>query len=94
MVQCVPILVWIERRVAGFMQNRWGPNRVGPFGLTQLLADLVKFLFKEDFVTSQSRKFYFYLAPFLAVIPAAIAFGALPLSSPVFVESFEFLEKH
>jgi len=93
MVQCVPILVWIERRVAGFMQNRWGPNRVGPFGLTQLLADLVKFLFKEDFVTSQSRKFYFYLAPFLAVIPAAIAFGALPLSSPVFVESFEFFGK-
>ena len=89
MVQCVPILVWIERRASAFIQNRFGPNRVGPLGLTQLLADLVKFVFKEDFVMDKSRKFYFYLAPILAVIPAAIAFGALPLSAPVYVDAFE-----
>ena len=89
MVQCVPILVWIERRASAFIQNRFGPNRVGPLGLTQLLADLVKFVFKEDFVMDKSRKFYFYLAPILAVIPAAIAFGSLPLSAPVYVDAFE-----
>ena len=93
-VQSVPILVWVERRVAGFIQNRLGPNRVGPLGLTQLLADLVKFLFKEDFVIDKSRKFYFYLAPILAVIPAVVAFGSLPLSAPVSVESFELFGKN
>ncbi|HND86541.1 MAG TPA: NADH-quinone oxidoreductase subunit H, partial [Pseudobdellovibrionaceae bacterium] len=44
MVQAVPILVWVERRGSAFIQNRFGPNRVGPLGLTQLLADAVKFL--------------------------------------------------
>ena len=91
MVQSVPILVWIERRASAFIQNRFGPNRVGPLGLLQLLADLVKFLFKEDFAPSKNRLFYFYLAPLLAVIPAALAFGALPLSAPIYVEAFEWL---
>lgn len=50
MVQLVPILVWVERRGSAFIQNRFGPNRVGPLGLTQLLADAVKFLFKEEFL--------------------------------------------
>ena len=89
MVQAVPILVWVERRASAFMQNRFGPNRVGPLGLTQLLADLVKFVFKEDFINSQTKKNYFYIAPILAVIPAALAFGALPLSSPIYIDSFQ-----
>ena len=90
MVQMVPLLVWVERRGSAFMQNRFGPNRVGPLGLTQLLADLVKFIFKEDFASKKTNKFYFYMAPILAVIPAALAFGALPLSSPVYIDSFQF----
>ena len=91
MIQSVPVLVWLERRASAFIQNRFGPNRVGPLGLFQLLADLVKFLFKEDFLIEKGNKFYFYLAPVLAVLPVALAFGSLPLSAPVYVEAFEWL---
>ena len=56
MVQAVPILVWLERRGSGFIQNRFGPNRVGPLGLVQLLADAVKFLTKEDFAPEKGKK--------------------------------------
>src|SRR4051812_45278285 len=91
MVQIVPILVWVERRGSAFIQNRFGPNRVGPLGLTQLLADAVKFLTKEEFVPGESHKFLFYAAPVAALIPAALAFGAIPLSAPVNVEAFQWL---
>lgn len=91
MVQLVPLLVWIERRGSAFIQNRFGPNRVGPLGLTQLLADAVKFIFKEEFVPSKSRKFLFYAAPVISLVPAALAFGAIPLSLPIQIEAFEML---
>ncbi|MCB0392074.1 MAG: NADH-quinone oxidoreductase subunit H [Bdellovibrionales bacterium] len=89
MVQLVPLLVWIERRGSAFIQNRFGPNRVGPLGLTQLLADAVKFIFKEEFIPSRSRKFLFYAAPVMSLIPGALAFGSIPLSLPINVEAFE-----
>lgn len=82
MVQLVPILVWVERRGSAFIQNRFGPNRVGPLGLTQLLADAVKFLFKEEFRPPKSVAFLFYAAPVVALIPGALAFSAIPLSMP------------
>lgn len=82
MVQLVPILVWVERRGSAFIQNRFGPNRVGPLGLTQLLADAVKFLFKEEFRPPKSVAFLYYAAPVLALIPGALAFGSIPLSAP------------
>jgi NADH-quinone oxidoreductase subunit H len=91
MVQLVPILVWVERRGSAFIQNRLGPNRVGPLGLVQLLADAVKFLFKEEFVPGKSRKYVFYAAPIVALVPGAIAFGSIPLSSPITVEAFQML---
>jgi len=91
MVQMVPLLVWVERRGSAFMQNRFGPNRIGPLGLVQNLADLVKFLCKEDFLGHKGRKSFFYAAPVLSLVPAALAFGAIPLSSPVKVEAFEWL---
>ncbi len=90
-VQMVPILVWVERRGSAFIQNRLGPNRVGPLGLLQLLADAVKFLRKEDFVPAAAVKFLFYAAPVFALIPGAIAFSAIPLSLPIQLESFEFM---
>lgn len=89
MVQLVPILVWVERRGSAFIQNRFGPNRVGPLGLMQLLADAVKFLFKEEFFPKNGVKFLYYAAPVTALIPATLAFMAIPIGSPIQVEAFE-----
>lgn len=94
MVQIVPLLVWVERRGSAYIQNRFGPNRVGPLGLMQLLADAVKFLTKEEFVPARGYPFLFYVAPVIAMIPAALAFGALPLSMPISVEAFEMFGHH
>lgn len=91
MVQLVPILVWVERRVAGFVQNRFGPNRIGPLGLVQLLADAVKFLNKEDFIPEKGNKFLFYAAPVFALIPGAVAYMAIPMSTPFKTESATYL---
>lgn len=91
MVQAVPILVWLERRGSAFIQNRFGPNRVGPLGLVQLLADAVKFLTKEDFVPEKGSRFMFYAAPVFALIPAAIAYMAIPMSVPLKLDGAIFL---
>lgn len=88
MVQLVPILVWLERRVSAFMQNRFGPNRVGPLGLIQLLADAVKFLFKEPFFPAKGVAVMYYGAPIMALIPGALALAAIPLSLPFHLEAF------
>jgi NADH-quinone oxidoreductase subunit H len=94
MVQIVPILVWVERRGSAYIQNRFGPNRVGPLGLMQLLADAVKFLTKQEFIPARGYPALFYIAPVVAMIPAALAFGAIPLSMPVQVDAFEMLGQH
>lgn len=93
MVQMVPILVWVERRGSAFIQNRFGPNRVGPLGLTQLLADAVKFIFKEEFVPRKGVAFIYYAAPVVALVPAALALGSIPLSIPIELEPFEMFGK-
>jgi NADH-quinone oxidoreductase subunit H len=89
MVQIVPLLVWVERRGSAYIQNRFGPNRVGPLGLMQLLADAVKFLTKEEFVPGRGYPFIYYAAPVIAMIPATLALNAIPLSMPIHVEAFE-----
>lgn len=89
-VQAVPILVWVERRGSAFIQNRLGPNRIGPLGLMQLLADAVKFLTKEDFAPDKAVKPLFYAAPIFALIPAALAFAAIPLSVPLSIGGYVF----
>src|ERR1035438_7275710 len=65
-VSAVPLLVWVERRGSAFMQNRLGPNRVGPLGLLQLLADAIKFIFKEEFIPDHADKILYFMAPGLA----------------------------
>lgn len=91
MVQAVPILVWLERRGSAFIQNRFGPNRVGPLGLMQLLADAVKFLTKEDFSPEKGNSLMFYMAPVFALIPAAVAYMAIPMSVPLKLGDSTFL---
>lgn len=83
MVQAVPVLVWLERRGSGFIQNRFGPNRVGPLGLMQLLADAVKFLTKEEFAPKTAVKLLFYAAPVFALLPGTLAFSAIPMGPPL-----------
>src|ERR1043165_3531686 len=70
--------IWWERKVAGHMQSRIGPNRVGPFGLLQSIADGVKLILKEDLLPKNADAFLFRLAPYLAFAPAFAAFLALP----------------
>lgn len=89
MVQAVPILVWLERRGSAFIQNRFGPNRVGPLGLLQLLADAVKFLFKEEFMPAKGIRILYYAAPVTALLPGTLAFCAIPMSAPVHIDAFE-----
>lgn len=93
MVQAVPVLVWLERRGSAFIQNRVGPNRVGPLGLMQLAADAVKFLFKEEFVPRKSVRFLYLFAPIMAMIPGALSFASLPLSVPIQLEPFQIFGK-
>ena len=76
----VMFMVWFERKVIADMQNRIGPNRAGPFGLLQTLADGIKLFFKEDLIPDRSRRFVFILAPYLSVIPAFLVFAIVPLA--------------
>ena len=72
------LMVWAERRVSAFMQDRLGPNRVGPAGLLQPIADLMKFIFKEDVVPGHVNKPLYMLAPVLSLAPALIVFCVVP----------------
>lgn len=72
-----------ERRVSAFMQDRLGPNRVGPFGLFQPVADGLKFFFKEDIVPKEAYKPFYMAAPLLTLIPALITFAVIPFGTSV-----------
>ncbi len=75
----VILMVWFERKVISDMQNRIGPNRAGPFGLLQTLADGMKLIFKEDLIPSRAQRLVFLIAPYLSVIPAFLIFAIVPL---------------
>ena len=79
----VPGMVWIERRGGALMQDRPGPNRLGPFGLIQPLADAVKFIFKEDVLPSEADRGLYLMAPVLALLPAFSTFVVIPLGPTI-----------
>jgi NADH-quinone oxidoreductase subunit H len=74
----VAFLVWLERRISAFVQDRRGPNRVGPFGLLQSFADVFKLFFKEDITPSHVDKLFYFVAPCVAVGTALLAFAIVP----------------
>ncbi len=75
-------LVLIERKLLGRIQERYGPNRAGPFGLLQPIADGIKMLTKEDFIPTAADKWLFYLAPAAAAIPAIMIVSLIPFGAP------------
>ena len=79
-LQIVPVMNWVERKGAALIQDRPGPNRVGPLGLFQPIADVVKFLWKEDPIPTQVNQLLFVLGPFLALLPACMIVAALPVA--------------
>jgi NADH-quinone oxidoreductase subunit H len=80
----VSYAVYAERRVSAFMQDRLGPNRVGPAGLFQPIADVAKLVLKESFSPAGVNTFYYWLAPCLALIPALITIAVVPFGSTLF----------
>jgi NADH-quinone oxidoreductase subunit H len=83
LLQVTPIMVWVERRGSALIQDRLGPNRVGPLGLFQSLADAVKFVCKEDIVPTAADRGMYLLAPLLALVPALTTFVVIPFGPDV-----------
>ena len=76
----VILMVWFERKLIADMQNRFGPNRAGPFGLFQTLADGMKLILKEDLIPEKADRAVFKIAPFLMLVPAFVTFTIVPVA--------------
>jgi len=79
----VLLMVWFERKVISDMQSRIGPDRAGPWGLLQTLADGIKLFFKEDLLPEQADRRVFRLAPYLSIVPAFAAFAVVPVGGSI-----------
>ncbi|MGH2474169.1 MAG: complex I subunit 1/NuoH family protein, partial [Candidatus Limnocylindrales bacterium] len=76
----VILMIWFERKVLGDLQNRIGPNKAGPWGILQTLADGMKLILKEDNIPDKADRRVFILAPFLSAVPAFVTFSIIPIA--------------
>ncbi len=79
----VILLIWAERRLLAFMQNRLGPTRAGPFGILQTLADGIKLMFKESMTPDRADVVLYLAAPVMALLPALMIFLVIPIGAPI-----------
>lgn len=84
----VAYLTFMERRVSALIQDRLGPNRVGPMGLLQPLADGIKFMWKEEFIPAKADRILFAIAPALILVPALLIFAVIPAGGEVTIPAF------
>jgi NADH-quinone oxidoreductase subunit H len=82
-------LIWVERRLLALFQDRYGPNRVGPFGLFQVIADVVKIFTKEDWIPPFADKAVFIIAPMIVMVTIMLTFAVIP-----FTENFLLLDSN
>ncbi len=85
MLSIAALLIWYERRMLALWQDRYGPNRVGPFGLMQVLADMIKIFFKEDWIAPFADKWVFIFAPTIVVIAVLMGFAVVPFAPGIVV---------
>ena len=78
-------LIWLERRLLALWQDRYGPNRVGPFGLLQVLADMIKIFFKEDWIPPFADRALFVIAPAITVVTVLMSFAVVPVAPGIII---------
>jgi NADH-quinone oxidoreductase subunit H len=86
----VMLMIWFERKVISDMQSRIGPNRAGPWGILQTMADGIKLFFKEDLLPEKADNFVFKLAPYLSLVPALLIFTVVPLGGVIHIAGHAF----
>jgi NADH-quinone oxidoreductase subunit H len=86
----VMLMIWFERKLISDMQSRIGPNRAGPWGLLQTMADGIKLFFKEDLLPERADSFVFKLAPYLALLPALLIFTVVPVGGTLAIAGHRF----
>ncbi len=84
------ILTWVERKVAGHMQVRLGPMRVGPHGIMQAMADMIKMIFTEDIIPDKADKWLFKIAPIIMMVPIFAIFVAIPIGPAVTIPIIDY----
>ncbi|WP_241242258.1 NADH-quinone oxidoreductase subunit NuoH [Thalassotalea sp. G2M2-11] len=87
LIPIAAMLVWVERRLIGIWQDRLGPNRVGPFGILQSFADLLKILGKEDWIPPFSERLVFTIAPVIGAVSVLMSFAVIPFSPTIGVSN-------
>jgi len=87
----VTLMIWFERKAISDMQSRIGPQRWGPFGILQTLADGIKLFFKEDLIPAEADRFVFKLAPYLVLVPALITFSIVPVGGTLTIAGHQVM---